>query len=130
MPRGIDVGGVEFSIDSILVDLDHVSDSLVQRQVYQILSPQVKRYNQKYHSGRLGGKLQVVISEKSFWQGMEKRNSVAVSAVVLDNSGNVAVQETLFFMGKPSLSKVKFQHKYISSLMNKALSKWRKLKKK
>ncbi|MBP3416126.1 MAG: hypothetical protein IKK79_06265 [Spirochaetaceae bacterium] len=120
-------GEILFSANDIHVNIDYVKDSLIQSQICQAIDSKIKTYNSTCNKAGIGGNLVLKINQRTVWEGVKQRASFAITGEILNEGQEVLLQKTVLATGKASISQVKYQKKYIVSLVEELIEEWENL---
>ena len=120
-------GEILFSANDIHVNIDYVKDSLIQSQICQAIDSKIKTYNSTCNKVGIGGNLVLKINQLTVWEGVKQMASFAITGEILNEGQEVLLQKTVLATGKASISQVKYQKKYIVSLVEELIEEWENL---
>ena len=70
------------------------------------------------------GRLVLKINQRSVWDGYYQKNSLAITGEIYSDTRELLLQQTTLVSGKDSILQVKFQRKYIGSLVDSLTKDW------
>lgn len=117
-------GKISFNKEDIYINVNQIEDSLAQEQVFQGIEPKIKYINQQCNSLGQSGRLVLKINQRSVWDGYYQKNSLAITGEIYSDTRELLLQQTTLVSGKDSILQVKFQRKYIGSLVDSLTKDW------
>lgn len=118
-------GPISFFKDDIQVNIDHVTDTLLQDQIYQGIDPKIRRYNSSCSMEKNQGRLVVTINQSSLWEGIKQKFSLVITGEIYDENKVLLLQETVFVSGQDSILQVSHQNKYLIPLIDSLIEGWK-----
>lgn len=119
-------GPINFLKDDIHVNIDHVTDSLIQQQIYQGIDPKIRKYNSLCTTNNQG-RLILKINQRSLWEGVKQKFSLVITGEIYDENQGLLLQETVLVSGQDSILQVRTQNKYLVPLIDTLIEGWKNL---
>lgn len=121
-------GKISFNKEDIYINVNQIEDNLAQQQVFQGIEPKIKSFNQQCNSAGYAaehkGRLVLKINQRTLWEGYYQKNSLAITGEIYNEAQELLLQKTTLVSGKDSILQVKFQRKYIGSLVDSLTKDW------
>lgn len=117
-------GEIAFDKEDIYINVNLIQDTLAQQQIFQGIEPKIKSFNQQCNPLGQSGRLVLKINQRSVWDGYYQKNSLAITGEIYSENQELLLQQTTLVSGKDSILQVKFQKKYIGSLVDSLTKDW------
>ena len=117
-------GKISFNKEDIYINVNQIEDNLAQQQVFQGIEPKIKSFNQQCNPMGQSGRLVLKINQRTLWEGYYQKNSLAITGEIYNEAQELLLQRTVLVSGKDSILQVKFQRKYIASLVDSLTKDW------
>jgi hypothetical protein len=117
-------GEISFNKEDIYINVNQIEDNLAQQQVFQGIEPKIKSFNQQCNPLGQSGRLVLKINQRTLWEGYYQKNSLAITGEIYNEAQELLLQKTTLVSGKDSILQVKFQRKYIASLVDSLTKDW------
>ncbi|MBO5731159.1 MAG: hypothetical protein J6R67_08180 [Treponema sp.] len=117
-------GKISFNKEDIYINVNQIEDNLAQQQVFQGIEPKIKGFNQQCNPMGQSGRLVLKINQRTLWDGYYQKNSLAITGEIYNEDQELLLQRTVLVSGKDSILQVKFQRKYIGSLVDSLTKDW------
>lgn len=117
-------GKISFDKEDIYINVNQIEDNLAQQQIFQGIEPKIKSFNQQCNPLGQSGRLVLKINQRSVWDGYYQKNSLAITGEIYSENQELLLQQTTLVSGKDSILQVKFQKKYIGSLVDSLTKDW------
>ena len=117
-------GEISFNKEDIYINVNQIEDKLAQQQVFQGIEPKIKSFNLQCNPLGQKGRLVLKINQRALWEGYSQKNSLAITGEIYNENQELLLQRTVLVSGKDSILQVKFQRKYIGSLVDSLLEDW------
>jgi hypothetical protein len=117
-------GEISFNKEDIYINVNQIEDKLAQQQVFQGIEPKIKGFNQQCNPLGQSGRLVLKINQRTLWEGYYQKNSLAITGEIYNEAQELLLQKTTLVSGKDSILQVKFQRKYIGSLVDSLTKDW------
>ncbi|MEE0134198.1 MAG: hypothetical protein U0I22_10430 [Treponema sp.] len=117
-------GEIVFDKEDIYINVNLIQDTLAQQQIFQGVEPKIKSFNQQCNPLGQSGRLVLKINQRSVWDGYYQKNSLAITGEIYSENQELLLQRTVLVSGKDSILQVKFQKKYIGSLVDSLTKDW------
>ena len=117
-------GKISFNKEDIYINVNQIEDNLAQQQIFQGIEPKIKSFNQQCNPLGQSGRLVLKINQRSVWDGYYQKNSLAITGEIYSENQELLLQQTTLVSGKDSILQVKFQKKYIGSLVDSLSKDW------
>ena len=117
-------GKISFNKEDIYINVNLIQDTLAQQQIFQGIEPKIKSFNQQCNPLGQSGRLVLKINQRSVRDGYYQKNSLAITGEIYSENQELLLQQTTLVSGKDSILQVKFQKKYIGSLVDSLTKDW------
>lgn len=117
-------GEIAFNKEDIYINVNLIQDTLAQQQIFQGIEPKIKSFNQQCNPLGQSGRLVLKINQRSVRDGYYQKNSLAITGEIYSENQELLLQQTTLVSGKDSILQVKFQKKYIGSLVDSLTKDW------